>query len=110
MNEAIARSAMQIIPTAITMADSFGRVWNNFPDMSGSLSKLSNSIGDVGISAKTAAIGVAGFIGGFLAGEAILKAVPENMRGIASALMAGIGAGGAATVGGGGFWGSGNAC
>src|SRR3989337_3906780 len=52
MNETIARSAMQIIPTAITMADSFGRVWNNFPDMSGPLSKLSSSIGDVGISAK----------------------------------------------------------
>ena len=98
MNETIARSAMQIIPTAITMADSFGRVWNNFPDMSGPLSKLSSGIGDVGISAKTAAIGVAGFIGGFMAGDAILKAVPENMRGIASALMAGIAAVVAATV------------
>src|SRR4030067_2233246 len=98
MNEAIARSALQIIPTAGTMVDSFGKVWNNFPDLSGALSKLSSGIGDVGISAKTAAIGVAGFVGGFMAGDAILKAVPENMRGIASALMAGIAAIIAATV------------
>ena len=97
-NETIVRSALQIMPTAVTMVDSFGKVWKNIPDMSGALSKLSAGIGDVGISAKTAAIGVAGFVGGFLAGDAILKAVPENMRGIASALMAGIAAIVAATV------------
>ena len=97
-NETIVRSALQIMPTAVTMVDSFGKVWKNIPDMSGALAKLSGGIGDVGISAKTAAIGVAGFVGGFLAGDAILKAVPENMRGIASALMAGIAAIVAATV------------
>jgi hypothetical protein len=97
-NETIARSALQIIPTAITMVDSFGKVWSNIPDLSGALRKLSSGIGDVGMSAKTAAIGVAGFVGGFMAGDAILKAVPENMRGIASALMAGIAAIVAATV------------
>ena len=97
-NETIARSVLQIIPTAITMVDSFGKVWNNLPDMSGALAKLSSGIGSVGISAQTAALGVAGFVGGFMAGDAILKAVPENLRGIAAGLMAGIAAIVAATV------------
>jgi hypothetical protein len=89
---------MQIIPSAITMVDSFSRVWKNFPDVTGMLSNVSSRIGDVGISAKTAALGVGAFIGGFLAGDALLKALPENLRGVASALMAGIAAVVAATV------------
>jgi hypothetical protein len=98
MNEAITRSALQVIPSCISMVDSLNRVWKNFPDVTGMLSKVSSRIGDVGISAKTAALGVGGFIGGFLAGDALLKALPENLRGIASALMAGIAAVVAATV------------
>jgi len=80
------------------MVDSFSRVWKNFPDVSGMLSNVSTRISSVGISAKTAALGVGAFIGGFLAGDALLKALPENLRGIASALMAGIAAVVAATV------------
>ncbi len=98
MNEAMLRSALQVIPTTISMVDSFSRVWKNFPDVTGMLSNVSSRIGSVGISAKTAALGVGAFIGGFLAGDALLKALPENLRGIASALMAGIAAVVAATV------------
>jgi hypothetical protein len=98
MNEAITKSALQVIPTAISMVDSLNRIWKNFPDVSGMLSNVSSKIGDVGVSAKTAALGVGAFVGGFLAGDTLLKALPENLRGIASALMAGIAAVVAATV------------
>ncbi len=98
MNEAMMQSALQVVPTCITMVDNLSKIWNNFPDMSGMLNNLSTKISDTGISAKTAAIGVAAFIGGFLAGDAILKAVPEELRTIAAALMVAIAAVVAATV------------
>ena len=98
MNETMMRSALQVVPTSISMVDSFSRVWKNFPDVTGMLSSVSSRISNVGISAKTAALGVGAFIGGFLAGDALLKALPENLRGVASALMAGIAAVVAATV------------
>ena len=47
-NETIAQSAMTIIPSAITMVDSFSRVWKNFPDVTGMLSNVSSRVGDVG--------------------------------------------------------------
>lgn len=98
MNEAIARSALQVIPACISMVDGLSRAWKNFPDMSGILSSLSDKISSVGVNAKTAALSVGAFIGGFLAGDALLKALPANLRGIAAALMAGIAAVVAATV------------
>ncbi len=98
LNEAMVRSALTVIPTVITMADSLARIWKNFPDMSSFFEKLSGSVGDVGISAGTAAISVGALVGSFMIGDALLKAVPENMRGIAAALMATIAAIVAATV------------
>src|SRR4030067_984103 len=98
MNETMMRSALQVVPTSISMVDSFSRVWKNFPDVTGMLSSVSSRVSKVGISAKTAALGVGAFIGGFLAGDALLKALPETLRGVASALMAGIAAVVAATV------------
>jgi hypothetical protein len=97
-NETIARSAMTIIPSAITMVDSFSRAWKNFPDVSGIISNIGTKVADVGISAKTAAIGVAAFIGSFLIADAFLKGLPDNLRQIASALMLGIAAIVAATI------------
>jgi hypothetical protein len=98
MNETIVRSALTIIPTTITMVDSLARIWNNFPDLSATFSKVSGSINGVGINASTAAIGVAAFVGSFIVADTIMKAVPENMRGIVGALMATIGAIVAATI------------
>ena len=62
------------------------------------LTKITSGVANVGISAKTAAIGVAAFIGGFLIADQILGAIPENMRQIAGALMASIAAIVAATI------------
>lgn len=98
MNETIMQSALQVIPTTITMVDSLSKAWKNFPDMSGVLSKLSDGVSNVGVSAKTAAIGVAAFTGGFLIADTILGAIPEDMRAIAGALTATIAAIVAATV------------
>ncbi len=52
----------------------------------------------LGYRAKTAAIGVAAFMGGFLVADTILGAIPEDMRAIAGALTATIAAIVAATV------------
>jgi hypothetical protein len=98
MNETIIQSALQIIPTSITMVDSLSKAWKNFPDMSGVLNRISDGVSNVGISAKTAAIGVAAFMGGFLIADTILSAIPEDMRAIAGALTATIAAIVAATV------------
>ncbi len=92
------RLALSVVPTVVTGIDGLYKAYKNFPDMSGALSKLSDGIANTGISAKTAALGVGAFIGGFAGGMAILSLVPENLRGIASALMLGIGAVVAATV------------
>jgi len=98
INESLMQGALQIVPTAITMVDSLSRTWKNFPDMSGLLKNLSGNITGVGISAKTAAIGVGAFVGGFLVADALLGAIPEDMRAIAGALMATIAAIVAATI------------
>ena len=98
MNEAMVQSALQVIPTTITMVDSLSKAWKNFPDMSKTLSGVAAKVGEVGISAKTAAIGVAAFMGGFLIADTVLNAIPEDMRAIAGALTATIAAIVAATV------------
>ncbi len=41
--------------------------------MSALLTKISSGVANVGISAKTAAIGVAAFMGGFLIADTILR-------------------------------------
>ena len=71
VSQAIMASALQVIPTSITMVDSLSKAWNNFPDVSSLLTKISTRVADVGISAKTAAIGVAAFMGGFLIADTI---------------------------------------
>ena len=98
VNKAIMASALQVVPTAITMVDSLNKSWNNMPDVSGLITKVSGRIAEAGISAKTAAIGVAAFMGGFLIADTILGAIPENMRQIAGALTASIAAIVAATI------------
>ena len=98
VNKAIMASALQVVPTAITMVDSLGKAWNNMPDVSGLISKVSGRIAEAGITAKTAAIGVAAFMGSFLIADSILNALPENIRQIAGALTASIAAIVAATI------------
>ena len=98
VSKSIMASALQVIPTSITMVDSLSKAWNNFPDVSSLLTKISTRVADVGISAKTAAIGVAAFMGGFLIADTLLSAIPEDMRKIAGALTASIAAIVAATI------------
>jgi hypothetical protein len=98
VNKSMMSAALQVIPSTITMVDSLSRAWNNFPDVSALLTKISAGVAGVGISAKTAAIGVAAFMGGFLIADTILGAIPENMRQIAGALTASIAAIVAATI------------
>lgn len=88
MSQAMVQSALQVIPTTITMVDSLSRAWKNFPDMTKTLSNIGSKIGDVGISAKTAAISVGAFVGGFLIADALFGAIPEDLRAIAGALTA----------------------
>ena len=98
VSKSIMSAALQIIPTSITMVDSLSKAWKNFPDVSALLTKISSGVANVGISAKTAAISVAAFMGGFLIADQILGAIPENMRQIAGALTASIAAIVAATI------------
>jgi hypothetical protein len=98
VNKSMIASALQVVPTTITMVDSLSKAWNNMPDVSGLITKVSGRIAEAGISAKTAAVGVAAFMGGFLIADSVLGAIPENMRQIAGALMASIAAIVAATV------------
>lgn len=98
VNKAIMASALQVVPTAITMVDSLSKAWNNMPDVSGLISKVSGRVAEAGVTAKTAAIGVAAFMGSFLIADTILNALPQNIRQIAGALTASIGAIVAATV------------
>lgn len=98
VSKAIMASALQVIPTAITMVDGLGKAWNNLPDISGLLSNVSAKIAETGITAKTAAIGTAAFFGSFLIADQLLSAIPEDMRAIAGALTASIAAIVAATV------------
>ncbi len=98
VNKAIMASALQVVPTAITLFDSLGKAWNNMPDISPLITKVSARIAEAGISAKTAAIGTAAFFGSFLVADQLLSGIPENMRAIAGALTASIAAIVAATV------------
>jgi hypothetical protein len=98
VNKSIMSAALQIIPTSITMVDSLSKAWKNFPDVSALLTKISSGVANVGISAKTAAIGVAAFMAGFLIADTLLSAIPEDMRQIAGVLMASIAAIVAATI------------
>jgi hypothetical protein len=98
MNETILGAALQVIPTSITMVDSLSKAWKNIPDVSGLLTRISDGVANVGISAKTAAISVAAFMGGFLVADQLLGAIPEDLRQIAGALTATIAAIVAATV------------
>jgi hypothetical protein len=63
VNQAMMASAIQVIPSAITMVDSLGRAWKNFPDMAPMLKTLSTNVADVGNKAAFAAIGVGSFVG-----------------------------------------------
>ena len=98
MNETIVAAALEVIPTSISMVDSLSKAWKNIPDVSGLLTRISDGVGNVGLSAKTAAIGVAAFMGGFLVADQLLGAIPEDLRQIAGALTATITAIVAATV------------
>jgi hypothetical protein len=100
VNKSIMSAALQVIPTSITMVDSLSKAWKNFPDVSALLMKISTRVADVGISAKTAAIGVAAFMGGFLVADTLLSAIPEDIRQIAGVLTASIAAIVAATING----------
>jgi len=98
INQAIMASALQVVPTAITMVDGLSRAWNNMPDVSGLISKVSGSVAQAGVTAKTAAVGVAAFMGSFLLADTVLSSLPENIRKIAGALTASIAAIVAATI------------
>ena len=80
------------------MVDSLSKAWNNIPDVSALISKVSGRVAECGISAKTAAISVAAFMGSFLIADSILGGLPENIRQIAGALTASIAAIVAATI------------
>jgi hypothetical protein len=98
VNKSIMSAALQVIPTSITMIDSLSKAWKNFPDVSALLTRISGGVANVGISAKTAAIGVAAFMGGFLVADTLLGAIPEDMRQIAGVLTTSIAAIVAATI------------
>ncbi len=73
MNDAIMQSALQVVPTAITMVDSLSRVWKNFPDMSALLTNLNTKIASVGSTAKIAALSVGALGAGFAIGSVIAE-------------------------------------
>ncbi len=98
MNEAMVQSAISIVPTTITMVDSLARVYQNIPDLSGILGKVSGAIGSTGMTAATAAIGVAAFMGGFMVADTLFKSIPAELRGVVGALTAAIAAIVAATI------------
>jgi hypothetical protein len=98
VSRSMVQAALQIIPTSITMVDNLSRAWKNFPDMSKTLESLSSNISNVGSIAKTAAVGVGAFVGGFLLADTVLSGIPEEIRAIAGALTASISAIVAATV------------
>jgi hypothetical protein len=98
LTEAMVQSALQVIPTCISMVDSLSRAWKNFPDVTRTLSNIASKVSEVGVSAKTAAIGVGAFVGSFLVADTILSVIPEDMRAIAGALTASVAAVVAATV------------
>ncbi len=50
VSQAIMSSALQVIPTSITMVDNLSKAWKNFPDLTDAFGKLKTKIGDVGDS------------------------------------------------------------
>ena len=98
VNQSMANAALQIIPTAITAFSGLSNVWKNLPDIKDMLSNVATKIGSVGSAAGTAAISVAALAGGFLIADNLLHGLPENLRGVAGALTAGIAAVVAATI------------
>ena len=98
LNNTMVQGALQIIPTAVTMVDNLSRAWNNFPDMTGVLKSVGSAVSDVGSAAKTAAIGVGAFVGGFMIADTLLSALPDDIRAIAGAITASISAIVAATI------------
>ncbi len=48
VSQALMSSALQVIPTTISMVDSLGKAWKNFPDLTDAFSKLQNKIASVG--------------------------------------------------------------
>ena len=87
VNQAMMASAIQIIPSAITMVDSLGRAWKNFPDMTGVLKTLGTNVSDVGSKATLAAIGVGSFVGGFTLGYTVIKQFGDALGPVGRALM-----------------------
>jgi hypothetical protein len=87
VNQAMMASAIQIIPSTITMVDSLSRAWKNFPDMTGVLKTLGTNVSDVGSKATLAAIGVGSFVGGFTLGVTIIKQFGEQLGPVGRALM-----------------------
>jgi hypothetical protein len=87
VNQAMMASAIQIIPSAITMVDSLSRAWKNFPDMTGVLKTLGSNVSDVGSKATLAAIGVGSFVGGFTLGYAAIKQFGDALGPVGRALM-----------------------
>jgi hypothetical protein len=87
VNQAMMASAIQIIPSTITMVDSLGRAWKNFPDMTGVLKTLGTNVSEVGSKATLAAIGVGSFVGGFTLGVTVIKQFGEQLGPVGRALM-----------------------
>jgi hypothetical protein len=87
MNEAMFSSALQVIPTTITMVDSLSRAWKNFPDMTGVLKALGSNVSDVGNKATLAAIGVTSFVGGFTLGYTVISQFGDALGPVGRALM-----------------------
>jgi hypothetical protein len=87
VNNAMMASAIQIIPSTITMVDSLSKAWKNFPDMTGILKTLSMNVSDVGSKAAIAAIGVGSFVGGFTLGVTAIKQFGDQLGPVGRALM-----------------------
>ena len=87
VNQAMMASAIQIIPSTITMVDSLSRAWKNFPDMTGVLKTLGANVSDVGSKASLAAIGVGSFVGGFTLGVTVIKQFGDQLGPVGRALM-----------------------
>ena len=87
VNQAMMASAIQIIPSTITMVDSLSRAWKNFPDMTGVLKTLGTNVSDVGSKASLAAIGVGSFVGGFTLGVTVIKQFGDQLGPVGRALM-----------------------
>ena len=86
-NKAIIQMAVMAVPQAITMVDGLSKAWKNFPDMTGFLKNMSSNISNVGLTAKSAALGVGAFIGGFLIGYTAMKNFGDALGPVGRALL-----------------------